>query len=198
MAAQDIAPTIDLSAGLVPKESPVDLSAGLVSKDQPAQAAPISDPTPEQYGQMSPAERQAFDTNVRAQRVQNLRDVGTGIAQGAGQTVNRVSKALNKIPLVGEYLAPKSGINAAEQMTTTKNTAQEVGSGVEGLAEFVLGDEAVKGLSLAERAGLLQKVAKVAESHPAIRLFGGWLRLLDIEFLKSLAGCSIFSNGRQF
>ena len=39
---------------------------------------------------------------------------------------------------------------------------------VEGVGEFILGDEALKGLSLAERAGLLTRVAKLAESHPVI------------------------------
>ena len=95
-------------------------------------------------------------------------DVATGVAKGAGQTVNTISGLLNKIPGVGKYLAPTTGINAATQIETPTNTAQKVGVGAEGVAEFFLGDEALKGLTIAERASLLTKIAKVAEEHPVV------------------------------
>ena len=95
-------------------------------------------------------------------------DVGAGFLKGAGQTANTVSSVLNKIPVLGKYLAPTEGINAATALETPTNTAQKIGVGAEGIAEFFLGDEALKGLSIAERLGMASKVAKLAETNPVI------------------------------
>ena len=69
--------------------------------------------------------------------------VATGFAKGAGQTVSGISHILNKIPVVGETLAPSAGMKAFDPMTETHGTAEAVGSGLEGLAEFAAGDEAL-------------------------------------------------------
>jgi hypothetical protein len=99
---------------------------------------------------------------------QTAEDFGTGIVKGAGQTANTVSGLLNKIPVIGETLAPSAGVNAAHQIETPSNVAQKVGVGAEGIGEFFLGDEALKGLSIAERLGMAAKVAKLAESNPIV------------------------------
>jgi hypothetical protein len=48
------------------------------------------------------------------------------------------------------------------------NTEESVGRGIEGVGDFFMGDEALKGLSIAERMELGAKVAKLAESNPVI------------------------------
>jgi tetratricopeptide (TPR) repeat protein len=93
---------------------------------------------------------------------------GIGALKGLGQTVGTVSKLLNKIPVVGETLAPKAGVQALEQATETKTPAQHLGAGAEGILEFLAGDEALKGLALADKLGLAQKVVKLAASHPSM------------------------------
>ncbi len=93
-------------------------------------------------------------------------DVSTGLWKGAGQTVGTVSNLINKIPVIGESLAPKAGVNALEQATTPTNTAQKVGVGAEGIAEFFLGDEALKGLSIAKKLGIAKRLAELAEESP--------------------------------
>jgi len=50
----------------------------------------------------------------------------------------------------------------------TQTTAGKAGALAESIAEFFGGDELLKGASLAEKAGLLAKVTKLAESHPLI------------------------------
>ena len=45
---------------------------------------------------------------------------------------------------------------------------EELGSGIESVLEFVLGDEVLKGTSLAEQIGIAGKVTKVLEEHPAL------------------------------
>jgi hypothetical protein len=95
----------------------------------------------------------------------NPADLLIGAVKGAGQTVNTVSKGLSKI--VPSIVRPQD-VQALTDMETPTNTAQKTGAGIEGIGEFFLGDEALKGLSLAERAGLLSKVAKLADSHPVL------------------------------
>lgn len=92
--------------------------------------------------------------------------IGKGVLQGLGQTVGTVSGLLNKIPGIGETLAPKQGVDALESMSTPKTTPEKVGVGAEGLLEFMAGDEALKGLTLAKRLGMATKLAEMAESHP--------------------------------
>jgi hypothetical protein len=179
--------TIDLSAGLVPKQndparsnqpiqsaqspapsSPktIDLSAGLVPKDT----------STDQSNATTPAATTGQPESTLSKAGTMAEDVGAGFLKGAGQTANTVSSVLNKIPVVGKYLAPTEGINAATQTETPTNTAQKIGVGAEGIAEFFLGDEALKGLSIAERLGMASKVAKLAESNPVIaRIISGGL-----------------------
>ena len=92
-------------------------------------------------------------------------DVGAGILKGAGQTVNTVSGLVSK---VAPGLVCPSDVAGLATMETPTNTAQKVGVGAEGIAEFFLGDEALKGLSIAERLGMASKVAKLAETNPVI------------------------------
>jgi hypothetical protein len=54
-----------------------------------------------------------------------------------------------------------------------------VGQGLEGLSEYLAGDEALKSLSLAKRLGLAARVAKVAEAHPTIaKIINAGLKVL--------------------
>jgi hypothetical protein len=145
-------PTIDLSAGLVPKQgglpaAGIDLSAGMIPKSRGVSGS-----------------RDSPSTTVS----DVVSDVGAGFAKGAGQTVNTVSKLLNKIPVVGETLAPSQGVSAAETLETPTNTAQTVGVGIEGLGEFLLGDEALKGLSLGDKLLSAGKLAKTIEGSPLL------------------------------
>jgi hypothetical protein len=48
------------------------------------------------------------------------------------------------------------------------STAEKVGQGAEGIAEFVLGDGALKDLSISEKLGMAQKAAALGEKHPYI------------------------------
>ena len=88
--------------------------------------------------------------------------VATGFVKGAGQTVSGISHILNKIPGVGETLAPSEGVKAFDPMTETHGTAEAVGSGLEGLAEFAAGDEALEGVAKGAR------LVAMAKKFPAV------------------------------
>ena len=101
--------------------------------------------------------------------------VATGMAKGVGQTVTGISSLLHKIPGVGETLAPAAGIAPMEKATETHGTPEAIGSGIEGLAEFAAGDEAVTGLAkMAKIAKLAPEVFDILEKYPkTAKLFMG-------------------------
>lgn len=97
-------------------------------------------------------------------------DVGTGVAQGAANTVGSsvvgTAKLLNKIPVIGKYLSPQQGIDALAAQTaarsTPENTAQAVGKAGEQIGEFMLpgpGEEGAvaRALPFMSRLGRLAK-----------------------------------------
>jgi hypothetical protein len=114
-------------------------------------------------------------------------NVAQGVGTAAAQSLSGIAEVGSHIPgtqyvasKVGDVLGlPKLPANTNPYETVNKSTAAnataanqttggKVGTMGENLAEFVLGDEALKGLSLARRAGLLSKLAQVAETHPII------------------------------
>lgn len=66
----------------------------------------------------------------------------TQLAVGAGKgvlnTISGVSSALNKIPGVGEYLAPTAGVNAMRQLSQPDGTGQQIGRTAEQAGEFMV------------------------------------------------------------
>lgn len=87
-----------------------------------------------------------FFTRPAAATKEVLGDLGTGMAQGAANTVGSsiggIAKLLRKIPYVGETLAPQAGINALEARTAERsqpqNTTQQIGKTGEQVGEFLL------------------------------------------------------------
>lgn len=75
--------------------------------------------------------------------------LGTGVMKGGAETIHTVGNFLNKhlgIPMPDAVLRPElaGGLEA-------KDAAETTGKFGEAIGEFFLGDEAVKGLSIAER-----------------------------------------------
>jgi hypothetical protein len=139
---------------------------------QPAQQADpyaaIATPTP---GQMNPDQQAAYargqaPTQPDSPESSTLSSIGTGVAKGAAETVHTVGSFLHNhlgIPMPDEILNPQLAGG-----TDSKNNAELAGKIGEGVGEFFIGDEAVKGLGLAERLGMTQKVAKISAEHPLI------------------------------
>lgn len=90
-----------------------------------------------------------------------------GISQGAGKSINFISKGLNRLPLVGKYLAPQEGINAVDAATVPQNTGQRVGQGIEQAEEMeALGGPLRSGAT--KLAGLVPSITKYLA--PALRV----------------------------
>jgi hypothetical protein len=111
--------------------------------------------------------------SVATAGVKGAKDVLTGMAEGAANTVgNAVSgtaRLINKIPGVGEYLAPKQGIEALEAKTkersTPENTAQTIGRTGEQIGEWMLPSGAEE-----KAATLLGKIPYAAKAIPAAKI----------------------------
>lgn len=91
-----------------------------------------------------------------------------GIGEGAFGTLAGGSDLLDKATgmqpgAVNRFLHTEAGDN-----NTSHGVAQTLGRGGEDLTEFLLGDEALKGLSLSDRLLKTAKVAKVIEESPLL------------------------------
>jgi hypothetical protein len=165
MADPSTSPTIDLSAGLVPKQQAaapsasggaVDLSSGLVAKST-ADAAPGTTGV----------------TGILNKIGEGGAAVASGFEKGVGDTISGVSHTLNKIPAVGETLAPSQGVSALDKIDQSQGTAEAAGKGLENIAEFAAGDELLSGLSkgvklvaLAKKYPMIADALNLATAHP--------------------------------
>ena len=73
----------------------------------------------------------AFRTALNYSGLPGLEQMLEGVGAGALQTVGGVSRAINKLPYVGETLAPSEGITALRKIATPENTLQRIGAGAE-------------------------------------------------------------------
>jgi hypothetical protein len=122
------------------------------------------DLTPQEYAALPPDKQKEFDQHVRAGR--SILDPATGFLKGVGETVNTLSGLISRV--APSVVHPQDVNILKGAYTATPGTLQGVGKVGENIAEFFLGDEALKGLSVAEKLGLASKVAKLAESNPVI------------------------------
>ena len=112
-----------------------------------------------------PKEKQAeYDQHIRAGR--SIFDPAIGFVKGVGDTVNTLSGLISRV--APSVVRPQDVQNVKAVETAKPGTLQIPGKVGESVAEFFLGDEALKGLSVAERLGLATKVTKLAESNPMI------------------------------
>jgi len=113
----------------------------------------------------------------------NPNPLTAGMAKGTAETAHTLGAVAGKV--LPNSLRDGLGLPASFQQPAyleSANAGESVGKAGEGIAEFVMGDEALKGLSLAERMGIGTKLAKVAEAHPAIA------KIID-------AGLNVFRTG---
>lgn len=126
-------------------------------------------------------------------------DVAIGAAKGAGQTIQSAADLAHKV--LPAPVSSALGVDAwrtpeMQQRLEATNTAQKVGVGIEGIAEFFLGDEVLKSLTLAERLGLASKLTKIAETNPRVeRLIGAGITALRTG---TVSGAQSAAHGGDF
>ena len=99
-------------------------------------------------------------------------ELGQGVIKGAKETVQGVVGAADT---AANWINRKLGTSELHAPTPfegqdleAKTPTESLGKGMEGLAEFVLGDEALKGLSLVEKAKHLGDAGKLLEKSPKL------------------------------
>ena len=101
-----------------------------------------------------------------------INDVGSGFSKEAGKTANSFYDIAEKIPgfKTLEHLgaSPETQQNAEAAKAPLEGTGEQVGGGLESIGEFLLGDEALKGLSIADRLTQVSKVMKLIEKSPRL------------------------------
>ena len=102
-----------------------------------------------------------------------LTDLGKGMAKGVLSTTSGLGDIIHNVgevihPGLGEAVIPSSGLQAETGYSHPSYTAQKVGYGGETLMEFLLGDEAIKGLSFADKLSTAAGVAKTLQNSPRI------------------------------
>lgn len=128
----------------------------------------ISDATPDQLAQLRTKLGAQFGQNGGATQpnpyLQGAENVAIGAGKGLLNTVSGVSTLINKLPWVGETLAPSQGIKAMQQMKPPQGAAQKAGYYGEQATEFLapgLGEEDAA-LAAAKALPWMGKAAPVA------------------------------------
>jgi hypothetical protein len=98
---------------------------------------------------------------------------GIGLLKGAGQTLSTAAQAGQDMATLGldRLVKPQAMKDAESQIDESlkpSNPDQQAGANMESVIEFALGDEALKGLSLAQRLAQSSKIASVMEKYPRI------------------------------
>src|SRR5215475_8989320 len=99
--------------------------------------------------------------------------LGEGVIKGAKETARGVTSLWNK---AADTVADTVGVQRDKPIPVPfqnedlegKTPLETAGKAGESILEFVSGDEALKGASLAEKFGAAQKIAKLAETSPKI------------------------------
>lgn len=89
--------------------------------------------------------------------------IGAGIGEGVLDTLNGGANLLH-IP----HATLQARANELEQQNRENPTLNTIGNGAESVAEFLMGDEALKGLALSDRLLKTSRIAKLLESSPLL------------------------------
>lgn len=92
-----------------------------------------------------------------------LLGVLSGIGGGVMESAQGVKNLANKV-LPNSMQIP----DIPKEYREERSTSEKVGGFAEDVMEFIAGDEALKGLSLGDKLGYAQKIAKFAEAHPSL------------------------------
>jgi hypothetical protein len=128
----------------------------------PASAVPAFDPN----ASYAPAEAPASPDSGGLSKVGSF---AKGIGEGA---VTSMGETIQSLPWIGKKIISPEDMMAERAYfapgTAAEKYGQTTGAVAESLLEFVLGDEALKGLALADKIGVASKIADIATKNPYI------------------------------
>lgn len=89
-----------------------------------------------------------------------------GVAKAAGETAHTIGRAINAVTGDSIKWLPTS-LEQPKELGSS-DTAEMLGKMGESIAEFALGDEALKGVSIAEKLGIAHKITEFAQKSPTL------------------------------
>jgi hypothetical protein len=163
--ANNSAPSFDPNAAYAPvatSAAPPATNAALSMTN----AVPSFDPK----GAYAPADKSpAPGTTGVLGALNKAGEFGAGILPGA---VEGMGESIQSIPWIGKKIISPEAMAAERAYFAPGSPAEKVGQatggGAETVLEFVLGDEALKGLALADKIGLASKITKITQDSPYI------------------------------
>lgn len=149
----------------------VPLGAGQVEGVPPG-LTPV--PLNPEQGNDSPPANPSGDSGASGYLENQVNDFGVGFGHGVAKTMAGVGHILNKIdPSTGQLakaVAPGVVQNVQNLANEpNQNADQSAGEFMEDATEFLLGDEALKGLSFAEKLKKVAPAIKVLQENPTAR-----------------------------
>lgn len=97
-----------------------------------------------------------------------LDDYYTGVAKGAVKSLAGIDSMVSKIPVIGKALTPHLADEQAYADKPDENVVQSSGGFMESAMEFLMGDEALKSLSLADKLKKVAPILKQVETSPRL------------------------------
>jgi len=98
-----------------------------------------------------------------------VQDFGQGVVEGA---VKSAGESIQSLPWVGKKIISPEAMAAERAYFRPGSPAeaygQNTGDIAEPILEFVMGDEALKGLAIADKVGIASKVSKIIQDSPYI------------------------------
>ena len=178
-------PEIDLSAGLVPKQSSsagIDLSAGLVPKGP--QTGDVLPPDVAARHARSVADARARGLRTDLPDQEDFMDkVRTGVGKTAVESASGLANLANKV-LPSSLQIPteqhtiettlpagpvrEQALAGAKEELTPHGLGENVGATAENIVEWIGGEAALKGLGLGAKLAKMKKVADFVEEYPRI------------------------------
>jgi hypothetical protein len=146
-------------------------SLGVPATPATPSAAPTADPLAALGTPASPSPElggHVLDPGV-AGALNKVGEFGAGIVPGA---VEAMGDTIQHLPWVGKKILSPEAMQAEREYfkpgSPAEKAGQTTGSIAEPVLEFVLGDEALKGVALADKLGIAGKIAKIAQDSPYI------------------------------
>jgi len=155
-------PYAEFGGTLAPvSNTPASANAAPASKDNP------SNPYAEFGGTLAPSSSTSASTApskpASAAPSNPVLGLFSGIGGGVMESTQGVKNLANKV-LPNSMQIP----DIPKEYREERSTSERVGGFAADVMEFIAGDEALKGLSLGDKLGYAQKIAKFAESHPSL------------------------------
>lgn len=167
---------------------PVPLSSGATDNPNAPQSGapavpagfgdtPPAPPAPAGFSDTRPTEPEpSMLSKIRTFAKDTIGNFGAGAMDTVEGGIEAAHKGIHAVlpEKIAEALSPESGMTAekkiAEPLTRAEGSigAKIIGYGGENLAEFLLGDEALKSLSIADKFAHISAVAKVLEQSPRL------------------------------